>query len=89
LLVLQQNHIRGFSEGGRGILHAGDLAAIENNVEGVKFTVPYVFPSILDRENNVMNGMKVGVFSVQGITPELYLVSPQIVGRRSFDKSVR
>jgi putative ABC transport system permease protein len=69
---------KGFQRGRSWYISAGDLAAIETNVEGVKFTVPYVFPNS-DSDNNVMNGLKVGSFSVQGITPELYLVSPQIL----------
>ncbi|MBP9970869.1 MAG: ABC transporter permease [Paludibacteraceae bacterium] len=69
---------KGFQRGRSWYITSSDLVAIEKNVEGVKFTVPYVFPTNTT-ENNVMNGMKVGSFSVQGITPELYLVSPQIL----------
>ncbi len=69
---------KGFQRGRSWYITSSDLVAIEKNVEGVKFTVPYVFPTNTT-ENNVMNGMKVGSFSVQGITPELYLVNPQIL----------
>ncbi|MBP6231154.1 MAG: ABC transporter permease [Paludibacteraceae bacterium] len=68
---------KGLQRGRSWAISDGDLEAIESSVEGVKFTVPYVYaPSM---EDGVMNGTKVGTFSVQGITPQLYEITPQVL----------
>lgn len=73
----------GFQRGRSWNLKESDLIAIENNVKGVKFTVPYVFARFSQSgnsnvsTNNVVNGLKAGTFDVQGITPNFYKVTQQ------------
>ncbi len=68
---------KGFQRGRAWNITIDDLKAIEKEVENVKFTVPYVFAASF--ENNIVNGLKTGSFTVQGITPEIYQVTPHIL----------
>jgi putative ABC transport system permease protein len=67
---------KGFPRGRYYNFDNGDVHALKNSVPEIKYLAPRLRAGDFGEPNNVIRGLKTGVFSVMGDYPDYYLIDP-------------
>jgi putative ABC transport system permease protein len=75
---------KGFPRGRRFYYENSDAEALRNNIPEIKYIAPRLRAGGFDETNNVIRGLKSGVFNIMGDYPEFNLIDPLNVVKGRF-----